>query len=121
MEIHGREIRFRRTVLGNCEIAEICPDKDINKFNDLISGEYAIAQRAAAAFMVAMNKGYEMNAKYENPEHVERPLTMEEVLLLDNDTFNDLFLEALSVFADDGRVTVEAEEPKGKNGNGDSE
>jgi len=120
MEIHGREIHFRRTVLGNCEIAELCPGKDINKFAELIQGDYSTAQKAAAAFIVAMNKGYEMAMAFEDPGHSGKPLTLEEVMLLDNDAFNNLFEEALKVFADDGKTTVDAEPVKGKNASGDN-
>lgn len=121
MVIHGREIKFRRTVLANCEIAELSPDGDINKFEKLLQGKYALAQRSAAAFMAAMSKGYEMERQYEEPGYQMRPLTVEEALLLDNDAFNDLFAEALAVFADDGKTTVDAEAPKqkGKNADGD--
>ena len=123
MEIHGREIHFRRSVEANCNIAEICPDKDPNKFNDLINGPYIEAQKSAAVFMSELSKAYEKEQKYNEPGYVENPLTFDEALLLDNDVFNDLFMEAIDVFADDGKTTVEAEAPKakGKNGNGDGE
>lgn len=109
MQIHGREIGFRRTVLGNCEIAEICPNRDINKFNDLVNGDYITTQKAAASFMVALSKGYEMNRAFEEPGYQPRPLTVEELMLLDNEIFNELFVIAISRFADDGKTTVEAE------------
>lgn len=123
MEIHGREIKFRRTVLANCEIAEVCPDGDINKIDGLLHAKYATAQKAAATIMSALSKGYEMEQKFNDPSYEMHPLTVDEVLLLDNDEFNALFVEALNVWADDGKVTVEAEEPKqkGKNATGDSE
>lgn len=121
MKIHGREVSFRRTVLGNCEIAEMCPKKDINKFEELLKGDYATAQTAAAKFVVAMSKGYEMNQRFENPEYEMHPLTLEELMLLDNDEFNDLFEEALHAFAQDGKTTVDAETTKGKNESGGSE
>lgn len=123
MEFHGREIKFRRTVLANCEIAELCPDGDIAKFETLLNGRYAVAQKTAAAFLAAMSKGYEMEQHFNDPAYEMRPLTADEALLLDNDTFNELFMEALNVFAGDGAVTVEAETPKGKGKNeaGDGE
>ena len=123
MEIHGRKIHFRRTVLANCEIAEACPDGDINRFNELLQGSYSVAQKAAALFMSVLSKGYEMEQKFNDPAYIERPLTEAECLLLDNDDFNNLFAEAMSVFTDDGKVTVETEEPKakGKNATGGGE
>lgn len=121
MEIHGRDVNFRRTVLGNCEIAEMCPKKDINKFEELLKSDYATAQNAAAKFIVALSKGYEMNQRFENPGYEMHPLTVDELMLLDNDEFNDLFEAALHAFANDGKTTVDAEAPKRKNEAGDSE
>ena len=115
MIIHGREVRFRRTVLGNCEIAEVCPGKDISRFGEVVQEGYSSAQKAAAVFVVAMSKGWEMNQKYENPGYEMRPLTTEEVMLLGDEEFAALFQEAFDAFGADGKTTVEAEEPKGKN------
>lgn len=122
MEIHGREIKFRRTVLGNCKIAEMSPKKDINRFDELLNSDYATSQQAAAKFMAALSEGHEMNQRFENPDYEMHPLTTEEALLLDGDVFNDLFTEALAAFAGD-TPTVETEpvKEKGKNANGDSE
>lgn len=112
MIIHGREVKFRRTVLGNCEIAEICPDKDINKLIDLISGDFVTAQTAAAVVIAALSKGYEMARHFEDPSYVMHPCTQEEAMLLDSEEFNTLFSEALDAFTADGKTTVEAEAPK---------
>lgn len=122
MFLHGREVKFRRTVLGNCEIAEMSPKKDINRFDELLKGDYMTSQNAAAKFMVALSKGYEMNQRFENHDYEMLPLTLEEALLLDGEDFNALFEEALAVFAGD-KPTVEAEpvKEKGKNAEGDSE
>lgn len=114
MNILGREINFRRSVQANCEIADICPDKDISKFNVVINGDYRTAQTAAAHFMAAMNKAYEDYANFIDPKHKANPITERQLLMLDNEDFNNLFVEALRVFADDGKVTVEAEPVKKK-------
>lgn len=121
MVIHGREITFKRTVLANCEIADLCPNGDIEKIDKVINTKYAESQRAAAAIMAALSKGAEMARKYEEPGYTMRPLTAEEAMLLDNDEFNSLFTEAWNVFTGDAEVTVEAEAPKVKNAEGDSE
>lgn len=112
MEIHGREVRFRRTVLGNCKIADNSPGGDINRFNELLTGDYATAQRAAAVFMAAMSEGYEMARQYDEPGYTMRPLSVDEALILDTDEFNALFAEAMGAFAADGETTVETEPVK---------
>ena len=112
MQIHGREIKFRRTVMGNCKIADASPGGDIGRLDELLNAEYGTAQRAAALFMAALSEGYEMNQHYEDPNYTMRPLTEEEALLLDSDEFNALFAEALGAFVADGKQTVEAEPVK---------
>lgn len=122
MEIHGREIGFCGNVLATCELAEISPNKDINQFDKLLnSKEYAVQQKAAAAFIVALSKGYEMARTFDEPGYKANPLTTDEVLCLDNETFTALFIEALKVWTNDATLTVETEAPKGKNAEGDSE
>lgn len=109
MVVLGKDIKFRRSVQANCEIADICPNKDINKFNELINGNYPTAQKAAATFIVALNRAYEDYANYIDPAHEPDPVSIREIMMLDNEQFNDLFMEALKVFADDGKTTVETE------------
>lgn len=123
MEIHGREVGFKRTVLATCEVAELSPKGDINQFDKLLmSKEYAVTQKAAAGFIAALSKGYEMAKAVEDLDYKPRPLTFDEVMCLDDDEFNALFQEALSAWTGE-KVTVEAEEvkQKGKNANGDGE
>lgn len=112
MVVFGKEVNFRRSVQANCEIADICPDGDINKFNELINGNYPTAQKAAATFIVALNRAYEDYANYIDPAHEPDPVSIREIMMLDNEQFNDLFMEALKVFADDGKTTVETEPVK---------
>lgn len=112
MKVFGKEVNFRRSVQSNCEIAEICPDGDINKFNILINGDYKTAQTAAARFMAAMSRAYEDYANFTDPEHKADPVTERELMMLDSDEFNDLFLAALAVFSADGKTTVETEPVK---------
>jgi len=124
MIIHGREIKFRRTVEATCELADKAPDGDINKYDKLLnSPKYSVTQKAAAEVIAALSKGYEKTRKYEEPGYVMNPLTLDEVLTLDEDTFTALFTEAMNAWQTDGKTTVETEPPKekGKNGNGDGE
>lgn len=121
MEIHGRDIKFRRTVLATCEIAEKSPKGDVNQYDKLLqSKEYAVSQKAAADFMAALSKGYEMAREFEEPGYKANPITAAEILSLDDETFNGLFMEALRAWTGDALTTVEAEAPKGKNVAGDS-
>lgn len=121
MDIHGRNIGFLRTVLATCEIADLSPDGDVNRFDSLLqSPKYAVTQRAAAGFIAALSKGYEMAKAFDDPKYSPKPLSVNEALNLDENTFNELFMEALTAWTGE-KPTVEAEEVKGKGKNGDGD
>lgn len=115
MNVNGREVRFMRTVMANCEIAQICKNHDLAKFDELLtSGDTIVSVNAQATFIVAMAKGWEMHEKFENPDYVMNVVTSDELMMLDPEDFSNLFTEAINAFAGDGAVTVEAEEVKTK-------
>ena len=121
MQIHGREIGFRRSVLATCRIAEICPGKDLNKLGDLLGGDIVTALETAVTFVCALNEAYEQHRKLEEPGYIPNPLTKEELLDDTEDTLMALVMDAVSVFQADGQTTVETEVPKGKNADTASE
>lgn len=109
MQLFGREIKFMRTVASNCEIADMCPDGDINKAGTLFEGSYQRSQNTAAKFICIMNKGYEMNRHFSEPDYEPKPLTADEVLYLPDDVFNALFTEALEAYSGE-KATIETAE-----------
>lgn len=113
MEINGREIGFRRTVLANTRIAEMCPNHDINRINEIFKSKDAALQiNFAVNFVLAMNEGYEKARKFNDPEYTPVPLTREELELCDVGVLNTLFETAADAFRVDGKVTVETEPTK---------
>lgn len=111
MKIRGRDIRFLRTVKTACDIESICPDKDLNKVSSLFSGSTAEATRNGAKLIHFMSEGYEMNKHFDDPSYKPNPISEEEVLYLDDETYQQLFSEMMSAFMGD-TPTVETEEPK---------
>lgn len=108
MEIHGREIKFRRTVGATCRIAEACPDGDIQRASEMMTPEnISKSQKFAAIFIAALNEGYENSMRYEDKDYVPNPITVDEIMCLDQDVFNDLITEAFGSF-NDVKQTVEA-------------
>lgn len=114
MNINGREIRFFRSVLANCEISEVSPEGDINRLltDQLIGGTYAASQKAAATIITALSKGYEFAQAAKDTKYKPRPLNMNEVLSLKENEFLQLFEEAMTEFYNGGKITVEAEPEK---------
>lgn len=111
MKIYGREIKFKRTVAATCSVANLCAGGDIGKINQLFSGKYQQSQTQAAKFMAALSEGYENAKVFENADYQPRPLTCEEALSLDSETFDTLFYEAIDAWTGE-KPTVETKPPK---------
>ena len=119
MKIYGREIRFRRTVGATCDIADLCPDKDISRIGEVMNGGTTRSQfRAMCGFVAALNKGYVDWQRFVNAGTVVMggeekkfpdPLTFDELSTLSPEELADLFKEAMGVFNEDGKTTVETE------------
>ena len=116
MNINGKEIGFRRSVLANCRLADIAPAHDIGRFfkEKILSMNYAEAQQAAAELIAAMNEGYEQYQKFLDPAYAPDPVKPMALLSLDEVTFNALYQEAINAYNNDGKTTVEVQPPKGK-------
>lgn len=113
MQVYGREIKFRRTVGATCDIADLCPDKDIANLGDVMNGGSTRDQfRAMCGFVAALNKGYEDAAQFEDKSYVKRPLTFDELSTLSPEELSALFVEAMETFNADAETTVETEKKR---------
>lgn len=114
MILHGREIKFLKTVWAVNEISKVCPQNKISNLNQLLnSKDTSVVNETWATFICALANGYEMAQKYEDKEYQPNKFTKEEVLCISEEDFGALIGEATQAwFAD--RVTVEVEESKGK-------
>lgn len=114
MIVHGREVKFLRTVWAVNEIAKACPNNNINKLMDVLKSESTVTINDTwVTFVCALSNGYEMAQKYADKEYKPNPLTPEEVSVLMDDEFSSLIAEATNAWFGD-KVTVEVEEPKKK-------
>lgn len=113
MLIHGREIKFFRTVQAACEIADICPKGDMANLGKLFEGTTKNRITNMANIIHFLNEGYEEAKAFEEEGYTPNPISVKEIMLLDEDTFNNLFVEATDAFYGD-KQTVEVEEPKKK-------
>lgn len=113
MIINGREIRFKRTVLANCELLDALGG-DWDKAEQIFSSGYVASQRFAARMMAILSNGAEQAAHFADPVHDPHPLSEVEALSLEEETFSALFSEAMEAFRGDGKTTVQGETPKGK-------
>lgn len=113
MIVHGREIKFLRTVNAACEIAELCPKQTLQNIAKLFEGSDKYRITNMANIIHFLNEGYEEAKAFEEEGYTPKPITVKELLLLDEVTFNALFVEATDAFYAD-KQTVEVEEEKKK-------
>lgn len=113
MLIKGREIKFLRTVGAACEIADICPNGDMANIGKLFEGTTKNRITNMAQVIHFLNQGYEEAKAFDEEGYVPKPITVKELMTLDEDTFNELFVEATGAFyADKQTVEVEPEKKK---------
>lgn len=115
MEINGRTVNLRRTVKANCILAERAPGKDIRRYPELWNADnYTDAQLSAAFFIYALSEGFEAWKSFQDKDYTPNPVTVDELMSLDEDIFNELFKEAIAVYTADGKTTVETQPKRSK-------
>lgn len=114
MVIYGKEYHFALTIRAQQRLAEFCPNKDITRLNEVFSGKGFTAHdmEIAAQFCVILSEGYETKRCFEDLEHKFDPLTMDIVLSLEQDEFEQLQAEAQACYKRDKAPTVKTEPQK---------
>lgn len=113
MIIHGREIQFLRTVQAACDIADLCPEGDMKHISKLFEGTTKTRITNMAHIIHYLSEGYEEAKAFEEEGYKPNPITVKEAMLLDEETFNSLFVEATEAYyADKQTVEVEPEKKK---------
>lgn len=114
MLVHGREVKFLRTVWAVSEIAKVCPMNNISRLNETLKSESTVEVNDTwATFVYALSNGYEMAHKFEEKGYKPNPVTKDELYTLSEADFGQLIQEAMEAWFGD-KVTVEIEEPKKK-------
>jgi hypothetical protein len=91
MEINGKEVRFKATIKAVLEIAEICPDGDVNKIGELFDKMDASTLKAAIKVITALSNG---------------TLTEDEIMEFDVADLQDILNTAMASFKADQEPTV---------------
>ena len=108
--VHGRDVGFTRNVWANIEISKLTPDGDISSFGEALSSmNFADSMEAMISMILILNKAYEMQMAFEDPEYNGSPLTRDEILLLNDEQFQALTEAAMAQFSEDSQMTIEAE------------
>lgn len=117
MIINGKERKFMFTVNTAIEISQMCPDNNLERLEEILSGDdFTKTLPNIARFIVAMNHGYEMAAHFTDPEHEIDVITMDELLNCDFNVIMEVLDNAMSVYKNDSKreVKTEAATTKGK-------
>jgi len=103
-------------VKSNAALAEICPDHDIKRFGEMVSGNaYWIN---IPKVMEIMQNGAEDKKKFDAAQmgqtYEPQYLTEEQFSYLDAFQLNELSNECWEAFVGDGKQTVDSKEKAGK-------
>ena len=108
MIINGREIGFKYTILSTKELEKLCPGNDISKLSEQLQSKDTLKQfETAEKVIAALNAGYEKAKKFNDPDYIPKPLTIDELDSLSSEEFGNLLEEALLSMKE--KQTVEAE------------
>ena len=107
MKIFDEDYGFMLTVGASAEIADLCPDGDLNRMNELLQGRFSQTINFTAKFIQAMAKGFDDAKRFAGEEVTHKPLTAEMVLALPSNVFKDVQAAALAAFRGDTETTVE--------------
>ena len=121
MKIHGREIKFLRTVKATSDLAKLCPNNDIGRIGEVFNEKNISSTLENGAKLIHyLNEGYEMNKHFNEPEYQPQILSVDEIMYLDDTTFQKLLDSAMKSIGAGAETTIEVEEPK-KKGNHEGE
>lgn len=99
------------------EIAALCPDRDLSRLGELMSGKAVTATETGAKIPLILSDWFEraeaLRAASEGRDYTMAPLSWELIEMLSVEQFNRLIAEALQAMARDSGRLVEAE-PDGK-------
>lgn len=107
MKIFDDDYGFMLTVGASAEIADLCPDGDLNRMGELLEGRFSETVNFTAAFVVAMAKGFDDARRFSGEEVTHKPLTKEMMLALPSNVFKEVQNAALAAFKGDTETTVE--------------
>ena len=114
MNIFGHDYHFLLTVGASADIADLCPEGDIERLNEALTGAYSHTLDVAMGMIIAMSKGYENNRELVDPGYVPKPLTRDQLLNLTQQEFAALEEEAVKAFAVSKERAVEVDTPEAK-------
>ena len=115
MEIFGEEYGFLLTIGASAAVAELCPDGDLSRIEEVLDeNKPSQVINFTAHLCEAMAKGFDDAKRFSGEQVTHRPLTAEMVLALSRDDFKDVQDAAIAAFKANTETTVEVAPSKKK-------
>ena len=119
MKIFGNQYDFALTVGASAKIAEMCPDGDLSRIGEVLSGNnFSETAKNGAEIVVAMASAADAVKRFEGAPAEHPALTVEMLFALSQADFMAAMTEAMSAFGRDSKPTIEVE-PSKKEENGE--
>lgn len=107
------EIRFERTVWAERQLAKLCPNNNIQKFQEVLATEDTTKQFDALEDMILiLHQAYERKMKFLGKKFEPIELTREVLECFNEEDLANLATRAFADFKIDGEVTVDIEPTK---------
>ena len=111
--ININEIRFERTVWAERQLAKLCPNNNIQKFQEVLATEDTTKQFDALEDMILiLHQAYERKMKFLGKKFEPIELTRDILECFNEEDLANLATRAFADFKIDGEVTVDIEPPK---------
>ena len=114
LKIYGEEYGFKLTIGASAAIADLCPDGELERMDEVLQGKVSDTLKFTASFIEAMAKGFDDAKRYAGEEVTHRPLTADMVMSLPSADFREIQAAALASFREDLQQTVEVAPAKKK-------
>lgn len=107
MIVHGKERNFKLTVGAALAIANLCPGGDLERLDEVLSGNYAKIINNVVSVVLALQAGAEDARKLDEPDYTPDYMTADELLALEPHEFKAI--EQAAIFAYKADITPNVE------------
>lgn len=115
MTLNGREVGFLYSMRAAKMFADFCPERDFSRISDALTGKYGNIIENQARFIIALSTAYCRSADHR--DEGQEPITMDELLDLDQEMFQALFLAAAEAMSAGNQTHIETKPAPRKKAN----
>ena len=112
MIVHGKDRAFRLTVGASLAIANLCPDGDLERLDEALTGTYAKIVNTAVSVVLALQAGAEDARALDDPTYTPDYMTAAELLSLDPAEFKAVQQAAILAYNGDITPSIEVDSKK---------